>query len=143
MKRIICFLLVVCLIPACASAINITMFNEFVSFFGEEKLESGKEINESIVFSSNGCLILFEEDETGNIKTITVGGSGDSFLAYSLAAVMYFDQSTANFEKNAGKLFVAFLMCRASETERVATLEAGATLVLGKNGSDYVCMLMR
>ena len=126
MKRIICVLLALCLLPAFAFAIDLTEFNVFASVLGASELDikdasvSGNHIG----FVKDGCKIYIDE-KGGKIDGIYIDGQGDSFLAYCSAAVHVFDPNGSTTQNN-GQLLTMYLM--AHETTDYMT---------GQTQNDY------
>ena len=113
MKRIICIVLIACLVPACSFAVDLTEFNANATMLGEEAIDkSTEEITETfIMYSCGGCQFGFKE-ENNQISRIVIQGDGISFLTYALSAILMCDDDVDAFDLNAGKLFTAYLVVR-------------------------------
>ena len=137
MKRMISLLLVLCLFPVCACALDLDSFNEYAEIFGESSLDESKGIsaNGLTIFMGKPCNVTFSEEE-GVLKRIIVDGDGASFLAYSMAAIMAFDPSSENYAANAGQLLSAFLLCRTSG-ESYGKISTGELLLIQKQDNGY------
>lgn len=115
MKRIVCLVVVACLIPVCSFAVDISRFNDNAMYLGEEAIDesSVSKFGDSFLCTIGNIKIMFDED--GNrIKRVTVQGDGTSFLSYAMAAIMVFDNRTATFADNAGKLFSSYLLAKTN-----------------------------
>lgn len=138
-KRIICALLILFMLPACAFALDLDDFNMCAYIFGEPEIDpsSGKTVKNYVMFESDGCTVSFKE-ENGTIMNISVNGDGVPFLAYSMAAIMVFDPDSANLTSNAGQLLSMFLMNRKESEETYGTIAAGGFFAIGKNENGYI-----
>lgn len=137
MKRIACLILVACLLPVCAFALDLDNFNTYASIFGESELSANGALsaNGLTIIKAGTCRITFNED--GNtLKRIIVEGDGVSFLAYSMAAIMQFDPDSANYASNAGQLLSAFLLCRTNG-EGMGNTVSGNLIYIQKSDSAY------
>lgn len=142
MKKLLCLLLALCLLPACAFAVSVEDFNMYASIFGEPELDtsSGKTSNSYIFFESEDCIISFKE-ENGEIKTIIVNGDGIPFIVYSMAAIMAFDQDSSNFTDNAGRFMTMFLLNRTATETETGYLPAGYYYAFSKDERGYVFLI--
>ena len=137
MKRVICIVLIACLIPACSFAIDLRDFNLNAMVLGEEAIDTASTVvsGKFITVSAGGCNFGFEEEEN-RISRIIVMGKGESFLAYAMASIMTFDDSSESFVENAGKLLVAFFLVRSEKTQ-LANTSAGQLFLIEQLGDDY------
>ena len=113
MKRFLCALLVLCLIPVCVSAADFSDFNMYAYLFGEEEIDfaSGVASGNFVICHSDGCTVSYKEED-GEVKTIVVEGDGLPFVAYAMAAIMFFEPDSSSYIINAGRFLSAFLLFR-------------------------------
>ena len=139
MKRFVCALLVLCLIPVCAFCVDLDEFNMYASIFGEEELDadSGQTQDSRTFYRPGDCIVAFNE-KGSSVNSIMVNGDGIPFLAYSMAAIMYFDPSSENYSANAGQFFSTFLLCRNKSEESYGSLVNGEYIVVEKIDKGYM-----
>lgn len=134
MKRIICIVVIACLVPVCAFAVDLTRFNTIAITLGEEAIDetSASKTGDVLVYTAGNCTFIFDDD--GNtITSVILQGNGTSFLSYAMAAIMMFDNNPATFADNAGKLFSAFLLAKTSGLQR-AFISTGEFFILNSLG---------
>ena len=139
MKRIACVVLIMILLPACALAVNLDLFNDYAGLFGEPELKDGTFDGKYTVFNSEGCTIYFREMEDDLI--IYVEGDGDPFFAYSVAAIMYIEPDSSAFAYNCGILLSTFLLNR--EGQGTAHTMAGNLIMIQKRNDGYMFAVNR
>lgn len=137
MKRLVCVLLILCVLPVCAFGIDFDGFNQYAEVFGAKEIDPSSAIqaNGLSFCSVGGQRVTFSEDD-GALKRIFIEGDGVDFLAYSMAAIMMFD-SSENYSANAGQLLSAFLLSR-SENESYGTTVSGCLFLIQKQDKGYV-----
>ena len=118
MKKVIAIALIICLVPACSYALDLSEFNANAVMLGEKEIDLSTEgrLGNYITYTSNGCQIGFVEQEN-QISNVLLDGDGVSFLAYAMAAIMLFDDNANTFRENAGKLLAAYLLLRTSDRQ--------------------------
>ena len=118
MRKAIAIALIVCLVPACSYALDLSKFNANAVMLGESEIDLSTEgrLGNYITYTSNGCRIGFVEHEN-QITNVLLDGDGVSFLAYAMAAIMLFDDNADTFRDNAGKLLAAYLLLRTSDRQ--------------------------
>ena len=110
MKRLACFLLILCLVPVCAFALDLSEFNDIASVFGADRIDEKTATvkNGAYYYNSDDCQIIIVE-ESGEFSQIFITGKGDAFLAYCAAAI-YVSDSANSFVSNNGQLLTVYLM---------------------------------
>ena len=88
MKRIVCLILVVCLFPVCASALDLEVFNTFAGVFGEPELSGGVVDWKRTTFECDGCSVQFM-DENGKTYNSNLNIPSGSEGSYNLTAVWW------------------------------------------------------
>ena len=142
MKKIICILLVLCIFPVCAFALDLDEFNVFASVVGVSELD----INEAKVsdfhygFVKEGCKIYIDEKVKGKIDGIYIIGKGDSFLAYCCAAIHVFDQHTSS-SSNYGQLLTMYLMAHTTEEYQAGETQNGYLFFIQKTDGEYMFLI--
>lgn len=138
MKRFLCALMILCLVPVCAFCADLDDFNMYASIFGEEEIDS-KTLTKYppySMYNASGCTVAFYEDG-GKVTRIIVEGDGDAFFAYSMAAIMFFDSSSEDFAENAGQLLSSFLLCRNSSEGSAGQTKTGEIIYVEKAEKGY------
>lgn len=125
MKRIICALLILCIIPACAFAIDLEEFNVFASVLGAQEIDESalKVAGKYMGIVQTDCNLYFEEEE-GKLKSIFIDGKGEDFLAYCCAAIHVFDPD-GNTTTNHGQLLSMMLLARTSKEHQTGQTSTG------------------
>ena len=122
MKRIICAVLVLFLLPVCASAVwtddYLEDFSIYAELFGAPELDKSTAFTSDVLtlYSAGKSMVGFST-ESGKLKGVTVFAEGDDFLIYSMAALSLLEKSNANFTYNCGALLAAYLMCHKDNGE--------------------------
>lgn len=113
MKKFMCIAIIICILPVCSFAIDLTEFNANVVALGEEAIieSSAEKTGNTVIYTAGNCKFMFDE-EGNTITRIIVQGNGTSFLVYAMAAIMVFDHNPNAFDENAGKLFSSFLLAK-------------------------------
>lgn len=140
MKKLFCVLLILCLLPACALGVDTDSFNDFASVFGAPELKDGTYDGKYTTFLSEGCSVYFREMEDDLI--IYVAGSGENFIAYCIASIMYMEPDSAAFSYNCGQFLSIFLLTRTGE-EHTSFTQAGNLLLVQKRDDGYVFAVNR
>ena len=114
MKRFLCVMLIACILPVCAFALDLSEFNIFAAVVGAPELTGGKTAGNYTGFVQDDCFVYF--DESGNkLSGIYIEGKGDTFLAYCCAALHVFDPN-GKTTVNHGQLLTMYLIAH-KETE--------------------------
>ena len=97
-----------------AFAANLGGFGEIAKAFGANELkpENGQQVNQYVQFIQDDCTIFFEMDGD-DVKTISIDGKGDAFIAYCCAAFFLIDpkgDTTANY----GQFITAYLLAHTT-----------------------------
>ena len=132
-------MLILCLLPVCALAVDLDLFNEYASVFGVPELKDGTFDGKYTTFNSEGCTIYFRELEDDLI--IYVEGDGDPFFAYSVAAIMCIEPDSSAFAYNCGMLLSTFLLSR--EDRGTAETKAGNLIMIQKRGNGFMFAVNR
>lgn len=136
MKRIICAVLILCILPVCALAVDLDLFNEYASVFGVPELKDGTFDGKYTTFISEDCTIYFREMEDDLI--IYVEGDNDPFFAYSVAAIMYIEPDSSAFSENCGIFLSNFLLQNST-----AHTKAGNLIMIQKRENGYMFAVNR
>lgn len=125
MKRFICSLLILCLVPVLACANDYTDFNIYASMFGAEEIDFSKTqtVNGKDVFHAGDGFVGLES-ANGITTSVSVSGKGDAFLFYSMAAISIIENNNTNFVANCGQLLSSYLMAQKG-TERTSMTKDG------------------
>ena len=139
MRKLIAVILIICILPTCAFALDLTAFNTNAYICGEKEgldESKGNQSDPYIIFSANDCLIGFLE-ENDQISNIVVQGDGSHFLAYAMAAIMVFVGDNDLFAENAGTLLSCFLLVRGSGKEKMFYTTAGQVIYIRPHNDEY------
>ena len=133
MKRLLCAVLLLCLV--CSSAIA-EIFDEFdimAGVFGCNLfLESEKiETNGYEIYIRGDCKIAFKDER------IIIDGKGEEFVPYCMAALMAIDTDTSAFERNAGLFLSRYLLARDG-TEQYGQTVNGYTFLFTKSDNGLM-----
>ena len=151
MKRIVCAVLGLCLLPVCASAVwtddYFEDFNIYAYLFGAQELdkESAYPADGLTLYPVKNGAVGFTT-ESGELKGITVFGEGDDFLIYSMAALSLLEKSNANFTYNCGALLAAYLMChKDKDKERMGVTKDGIVFMVQtfNNQEQYMMIVQK
>ena len=140
MKRFV-VLIVACLLIVSSASADLADFNTYAAIFGASELQDGAESvtegQEIKDYSADGCRVVFAS-ESGKLKSIVIVGIGDKFLAYCAAAIVQFDESSANRTTNYGNLLSSYLLSLAdtSGEEHVGGTVSGAITSIKKDGDQ-------
>lgn len=147
-KRIICAVLVLCLVPVCALAgftkDYVEDFNILAELFGVQEL--GKTpvhtADGLITYETKGGFVGFSV-ESGELRGVSVTDSGDNFLVYSVILLMVLESSTTNIMDNSGFILSTYMMCLMDKgAERTAVLDSGILFMIKKYGSENQYMMV-
>ena len=133
MRKAIAIALIVCLVPACSYALDLSLFNFYAGVCGEENII--EESSGSGVFAAGDCSISFTEENNAITRVIIVG-NGTSFLGYSMAAIMLFDSRQDHFVENAGVLLSAFIHSKTDGLQKGFIL-SGEFFVLNYSDDSF------
>lgn len=139
MRKMIAVILIICIIPTWAFALDLTAFNANAYICGEKEMldeSTGKQSDPYIIFSANDCLIGFKE-ENNTITNIVVQGDGSHFLAYAMAAIMVFIDDYKLFNENAGILLSCFLLARGGDKEQVLYITSGQAIYIRPHNNEF------
>lgn len=156
MKRFVCVLSLFVLLFASSSAefgnidtklravgavkLDLSEFNMYASVFGEPEFTTdGTYVDGYTLYKADGCTVAFW-DENLTITRIAVIGDGVPFLAYSMAAIMFFCPDSAYYTENAGNLFSSFILARSNGDQYGAT-NTGMMFAIQKRESDYMFII--
>ena len=139
MKKLVAAIMIICILPACSFALDLTAFNANAYVCGEKEMldeTTGKQADPYIVFQANGCLIGFQE-ENDKITQIVVQGDGSHFLAYAMAAILVFADDYKSFNENAGTLLSCFLLARSGEKGQALYTTTGQAIYIQPHNDEY------
>ena len=138
MKRILCIVLIACIFPACAFAVDLSEFNSHLEFLGNEAIDETTAVvgDEFITFSAGNCKLGFKE-EGNEISRVVFQGDGASFLAYALAIIMTFEEDIQSITEDAGKLLAAYLRARDGE-EQYYYISSKKLFIIKQYGNEYL-----
>ena len=125
MKRIICAILVLCMLPACASALDLEEFNAMAYVLGASEIDVSalKTAGKYSGIVQDECSLYFEET-AGKLSGIYIDGTGDKFLAYCCAAIRVFDP-TGSTTANHGQLLTMYLMAHTHKDHHTGQTSNG------------------
>ena len=124
MKKFLCLLLILCILPVCAFAGYLDVFNIYAKVMEVPQLDESMKVsgkNNMDIYRSDMCTIAFSLKSSGYPECIIVEGNDINFFAYSLASLMYFDDMKY-FSAYAASLLSDAMMCRSGgeKTRRFA-----------------------
>ena len=147
-KRIVCAVLVLCLLPACAlagfSKDYVEDFNILAELFNVQELGKTAAYNSDgmALYTFNGGMVGFSV-HAGELDGVTVTGTGENFLIYSVIAFMVLESSAKNIVDHSGILFSTYLMCRQDNgKERTAVADGGIIFMIKSYGEDGQYMMV-
>lgn len=145
MKRVLCVVLIACLVPACSFAVDLADFNEHAMSLGEKKVgeADAHKIGEVTVYTAGNCSLIFNEDNENAIESIILQGNGISFLSYAMAAIMLFDNNPVAYSDNAGKLFYSFLLARTNGMQQAYTSSGAFFYISSLENGEFYFMIMK
>ena len=147
-KRIICAVLVLCLLPACAlagfSKDYVEDFNILAELFGAPELEN------TPLYTSDGMTTYKMGDgfcgfsvDSGELRGVSTTETGEAFLICSVIMLMVLEGSATNIMDNCGVLFSTYMMCKMNKGEqRTATTDSGILIMVEKYGSENQYMMV-
>lgn len=105
MKKLIAILLVLLMIAPSALALDLTVFNMYVGFFGGKELSNG-----TVRESENGVFTWFKveggqvgfHEVNGELESIAIYGNDGEFITYCCAAMMTVDKDATHAVENFG-----------------------------------------
>lgn len=141
MKKIFCLLLILCLLPSCAFALDLDEFNIFAAVVGAEELNiaNGKTSGNYTGFVQGDCHIYFSE-EGGKLTDIFVEGNGDDFLAYCCAAMHVFDPN-GNTTNNHGQFLTMYFLAHMETEHQTGQTSNGLFFFLEPSEKGYMFMI--
>lgn len=141
MKRLLCSVLVLILLPALAGAIDLEEFNVMAGVLGAAELDmaNAKKADNHIGFTQDGCFVYFDEKD-GEIANIFIQGEGDVFLSYCCAAIHVFDPDGSTTQ-NHGQLLTMYLMAHTSSEYQTGQTSTGNFFFLEASDGMYMFMI--
>lgn len=139
MKKIICVILLVCIFPACAFALDLSEFNLFAAVVGVPELTGGKTSGNYTGFVQDDCFIYFDESG-GKLSGIYIEGKGDTFLAYCCAAIHVFDKN-GKTTVNHGQLLTMYLMAHTETEHQTGQTTNGVAFFVEPSEKGYTFMI--
>lgn len=141
MKRFLCLLLILCIIPACVFAIDIDEFNACSAVLGAKELDiaNAESAGKYTRFTQDDCSIIFQE-ESGKLKNIFVEGKGDEYLAYCCAAIHVFDPK-GDTTKNFGQLIIMYLTAHRTTEHQTGQTSNGNYFFIEQTENGFMLMV--
>ena len=141
MKRLLCVLLILCVLPVCASALDLDEFNTCSVVMGASELDiaNAKIAGQYTGFIQDNCFIYFDE-EGGKLKNIFIDGQGDSFLAYCCAAIHVFDLN-GDKTRNYGQLLIMYMLSHTEEGHRTGQTSNGTFFFMEQSEKGFMFMI--
>ena len=141
MKRFLCALLILCFVPICAFALDLSEFNIYASVLGspeinEDELKSSGKYKGITQGDSN---IYFEEDEN-ELNSIFVDGNGEDFLAYCCAAIHVFDPN-GDTTRNHGQLLTMYFLARTKTEHQTGETSNGLYFFIEPSEKGFLFMI--
>ena len=158
MKRFICALLILCLIPSFAFGmptveqmiaslngsvpIDLESFNDYAAVFGvsEISMDSGVDEEGCWMFEADGVALGFFH-EAENVTSVVVEGDGIPFLMYCMAAIL--SGNAEYLERDAGYFFSMYLLTRANGEEHYNKTTLMRTMYLAPSEKGYRFIILR
>lgn len=143
MKRFLCSLLILCIVPVLACANDYTDFNIYASMFGAEEMDFSKPqtVNGKDVFPAGEGFVGLESTN-GTTTSVSVSGKGDAFLIYSMAAISIIENNNTNFVANCGQLLSSYLMAQKG-TERTSMTKDGHFFTIQPYNDMFLFVIVR
>lgn len=141
MKRFLCALIILCLLPICASALDLSEFNAMAYVLGASEIDESKlktNGNYSGIIQDD-CSIYFIE-ESGKLIQIYIVGEGDKFLAYCCAALKVFDPSGST-TTNHGQLLTMYLLAHMHTEHQTGQTENGKFFFVEQDEKGFGFMI--
>lgn len=141
MKRFVCALLILCLLPICSNALDLSEFNAMSYVLGASEIDESKlKINGKYSgIMQDGCSIYFIE-ESGKLNQINIYGEGDKFLAYCCAAIKMFDPN-GDTTTNHGKLLTMYLLAHMHTEYQAGQTTNGKFFFVEPDEKGFVFMI--
>lgn len=141
LKRIICLVVSLCLLPVFAHALDLSEFNAFASVLGSP------EVNESELktagkykgTSSQGCNLYFEEIGSA-LNSIFINGEGTDFLAYCCAAIHAFDPN-GDTTSNHGQLLTMYFLARTQTEHQTGQTSNGLFFFIEPSDNGFLFLI--
>lgn len=146
MKRLLCVILILCVIPVVASATDyIDRFNDYAAVFGLRGVEgNGQTVKSKTMYIVDGSYVGFQEDEnTGELSSIFVSGEGDNLLIYTISAICVMENTTNHFSDNCGLLLTQYLMCRMKQETVYFSTKGGLFVLVEPYNGEYMTVIER
>jgi hypothetical protein len=131
MKKLICLFVAFLIIPAVASAVDVSSINDYLSVFGQPELADGKFDGKYTVYKAGDCNIYFRELEDDII--IYVDGDGANYLALCTAAAMSLEEDNSGFSYNAGVILSNYLLACGGEDHDAYTQDGNLVMFVHRN----------
>jgi hypothetical protein len=132
MKRTICVFLALFLLPAVASAVDVSSVNNYLAAFGEPDLAGGEFDGKYTVYKAGECNVYFRELEDDLI--IYVDGGGANYLALCTAAAMSLEEDNSGFAYNAGVILSNYLLARGGGDQTAYTQDGNLVMFAHRSG---------
>ena len=132
MKKALCLFLALLLLPAVASAVDVSSINNYLSVFGQPELVDGVFDGKYTVYSAGACNVYFRELEDDLI--IYVDGDGANYLALCTAATMSLEEDNSGFAYNAGVILSNYLLACGGEDHDAYTKDGNLVMFVHRNG---------
>lgn len=146
MKRLLCVILFLCVIPVVASATDyIDRFNDYAAVFGLRGVEgNGQTVKGKTMYVVDGSYVGFQENEnTGELYSMFVSGEGDNLLIYTISAICVMENTTDNFSDNCGLLLTHYLTCRMKQETVYFSSKGGLTVLIESYNGKYMTIIER
>lgn len=134
MKKLLCILLAVLILPAGALAVDVSGVNDYLSVFGEPELSGGTVNGNFTIYTAGSCRVLFRDGGS----SIFVDGGGANFLALCTAAAMSLEADNSGFTYNAGVILSNYLLARGSEEEKITFTQGGNAIIFSPQNGGIV-----
>lgn len=143
MKRLLCAVLVLILLPVLAVASDFDDFNTFASVLGANELDPEKSRSSDVYtqYEQDGCSVGFET-ENGSIKSVFIDGDGVSFLAYCCAAIHIFDPD-GSATSNHGQFLTSYLLSKNADEYSAGQTTNGKYFFVTYENGQYSFMLVK
>ena len=117
MKRFLCTLLVLCLVPLCVYAGELDEFNKYAVMFGVDAIDEsiGEDTGNNMIMFKTGTISIGKEP-----ASLAVFGTGEPFFMYCMAAICSLEGQD-HFTGNCGMLLSSYILCKNGEDQTRVT----------------------
>ena len=143
MKRVLCVLLALCVLPVFANASPFDSFCGYVYAIGKTDFDdSQKTVKDGRdVYTTATGLVVFQLD-SGTLKTISVCGYGDEFLVNVFAAICTVEGGATNLLDNYSEFMMRYFEAHTGEKQTSMT-KGGFVYIVRPFNDGYMFIISR